>query len=129
MFELTVTRRFAAAHRLDGYNGQCANLHGHTWVVELKVKGKQLDPCGMLLDFKILKKIVDELINDFDHNCLNDLECFNGPQGKINPTAENLAQYIYRKVKEALSEICPGVTPHSVTVWESPDASARYRED
>lgn len=129
LFELAVTRRFAAAHRLDGYDGSCSNLHGHTWAVEVKITGKQLDSCGMLLDFKILKKLVDDSIKEFDHHCLNDLECFNGPQGKINPTAENLAQLIYRRVKEALLAHGAAVSPHSVTVWESADAAASYRED
>ncbi len=129
MFELTVKRRFAAAHKLEGYDGKCSALHGHTWTVEVTVAGRRTDQCGMLVDFKILKEMVDGIIRQFDHVYLNDLECFQGPGGKINPTAENLAVYIYGEVKGALSKIGPGVSPLAVRVWESPDASALYRGD
>ncbi|MCL6610053.1 MAG: 6-carboxytetrahydropterin synthase QueD [Peptococcaceae bacterium] len=129
MFELTVKRRFAAAHRLEGYGGQCSALHGHTWTVEVAVTGRRLDSCGMLVDFKTLKEVIDGVIRQFDHSYLNELGCFNGGQGKINPTAENLAAYIYREIKEALAKINPDVSPGAVRIWESPDASALYRED
>lgn len=128
MFELTVKRRFAAAHRLEGYEGQCSALHGHTWTVEVVVTGRRLDSCGMLVDFKTLKEVIDGVIRQFDHSYLNELEYFNRGQGKMNPTAENLAAYIYREVKEALAKINPDVSPGSVRIWESPDASALYRE-
>ncbi|MFZ5632224.1 MAG: 6-carboxytetrahydropterin synthase QueD [Bacillota bacterium] len=129
MFELTVKRRFAAAHKLEGYGGKCASLHGHTWTVEVRVKGERLDECGMLVDFIILKDIIDGIIRQLDHTYLNELECFNGAGGKINPTAENLAAYIYRRVGEELAKIAPGVLPCGVRIWESPDASALYLED
>lgn len=129
LYELTVKRRFAAAHKLDGYNGKCANLHGHTWTVEVLVKGDKLDRCGMLVDFGTLKEMVDGIIGHLDHSYLNDLECFAGNNMGLNPTAENLAAYIYRRVREELSGIAPGVRPGGVRVWESPDAFACYRED
>jgi len=128
LFELTVRRRFAAAHRLEGHAGQCADLHGHTWTVEVLVAGGQLDRCGMLVDFKVLKEVVDGIVRQFDHKYLNQLQCL-GTAQRANPTAENLAEFIYRGVGEALTRLAPGVAPKAVRVWESPDASATYRED
>lgn len=129
MFEITVNRRFSAAHRLEGYEGDCAALHGHTWNVEVVVAGDSLDCCGMLVDFKRLKEVVDRIIRQLDHTYLNDLECFSGEGGINNPTAENLARHVYYRVKEDLSLIGPGVLPRAVRIWESPDSSALYRED
>ncbi len=128
MFELTIKRRFAAAHKLEGYTGRCSALHGHTWTVEVTVAGGRLDSLGMLLDFKSIKEMVDGVIRQFDHGYLNELECFNGPGGGGNPTAENIAAYIYRAVKDALLKVSPDISPVAVRVWESPDASALYRE-
>lgn len=129
MFEITVNRRFAAAHRIEGHRGRCAGLHGHTWTVEVTVGGRQLDHCGMLVDFKTIKDVVDGIIRHLDHAYLNELEYFGGVAGKKNPTAENLAEYIYFRVKEELSGIASEASPFSVRIWESPDASALYRED
>ncbi|MFZ5651566.1 MAG: 6-carboxytetrahydropterin synthase QueD [Bacillota bacterium] len=127
MFELSIKRRFAAAHRLEGYRGQCAALHGHTWTVEVVVEGERTDSCGMLIDFKVLKEMVDGIIIELDHTCLNDVEYFAGAGAAINPTAENLAVYVFSMIKEKLKEISPDITVRGVRIWESPDASAYYR--
>lgn len=129
MFELTVKRRFAAAHKLENYIGKCAALHGHTWTVEVTVRGKHLDDCGMLIDFKLLKNMVDKLIKPFDHSYLNELDVFADNGVQINPTAENLAYYIYREMKKAFLNGHPNISISTVRVWESPEASALYRED
>ena len=129
MYEITVNRRFAAAHRIEGHRGRCADLHGHTWTVEVTVGGRRLDHCGMLVDFKTIKDVVDGIIRHLDHTYLNELDCFGDDAGEKKPTAENLAEYIYVKVREELSGIAPEVSPCSVRIWESPDASALYRED
>lgn len=129
LFELTVKRSFAAAHRLEGHPGRCSALHGHTWTVEVTVAGRGIDHCGMLVDFKLIKEMVDGIVRQFDHCYLNELECFQGPGGMVNPTAENLARYIYGALREALEKYSPGVLTRAVRVWESPDAAALYRED
>jgi len=122
MYQLTVKKRFAAAHRLIGYHGQCAQLHGHTWQVEITVSGDRLDEKGMLLDFKELKNLVHQVIEDLDHRFLNDLSVFE----HLNPTAENLARYIYDRLRPLLA---PELKLSTVRVWESPDACACYAED
>lgn len=81
---------FNAAHMLSGYDGKCANIHGHTWKVAVWIKGdeKDCDDVGLLWDFNTLKNIIDDL----DHKYLNDVI-------EINPTVENIALYVYKKLK------------------------------
>lgn len=78
---------FDAAHSLEGYEGKCSQLHGHTWFVEVWIKGcaTELQSNGILFDFGNVKTIKDKL----DHKHLN--KALPG----MNPTAENLAHYIY----------------------------------
>ena len=56
MYHLTIKTHFAAAHRLVNYQGDCENLHGHNWNVEVTVNARELDAAGLGIDFKILKK-------------------------------------------------------------------------
>ena len=55
MFELMVEDTFDAAHALRNYEGPCENLHGHTWKVQLFLKGTRLNNIGLMLDFKNIK--------------------------------------------------------------------------
>lgn len=129
MYELSVRTRFAAAHQLRNYDGICANLHGHTWTVEVSVAGRELDQDGILIDFKRLKEEVQKVVSTLDHHNLNDLPAF-GPGGeKGNPTAENVAGYIFRQVKLLLASQPISLKITGVRVWESPDAAAIYREE
>ncbi|RJQ28287.1 MAG: 6-carboxytetrahydropterin synthase QueD [Peptococcaceae bacterium] len=129
MYELLVKTRFAAAHQLREYDGLCANLHGHTWAVEVSVAGRELDQNGMLMDFKKLKEEVQKVIENIDHRNLNDLPDF-GPGGEAgNPTAENVAGYIFKQVKLLLASRPVSLKVTGVRVWESPDAAATYREE
>jgi len=129
MYEISLKRRFAAAHSLADYDGPCSKVHGHTWTVEVGVTGECLDSMGMLIDFRLLREMIDRAISDLDHSYLNDLPVFSQPERTINPTAENIAFYIHAHVKESLLNVVPSCKIISVRVWESPDASACYRED
>ena len=124
MFELTTIVDFEAAHRLPDYPGKCNRLHGHNWKVEVTIVGDKLDKLGMLIDFRELKLEVNKVIETLDHYYLNELE----PFLTINPTAENLAQYIYSKLANQLAIDRP-VKVKAVKVWESPHSAAVYRED
>lgn len=124
MYQLIVSKRFAAAHRLVNCQGQCSKLHGHTWTVEVSVEGDNLDPNGMLVDFRILKSKIGQVIEEMDHSYLNEMPPFN--QENCNPTAENLAAYIFQRLRSILA---PELTLAEVRVWESPDACASYREE
>lgn len=120
-FEVTVIKEFAAAHRLDNYQGNCSRIHGHTWKVELSVIGEQLDEVGMHIDFRYLKAVLEQITEKYDHTFLNDIEPFN----KINPTAENLAKEIYKQA----SQILVDYSIKHVRVWESSSAYVTYREE
>lgn len=107
---------FDAAHYLRGYEGDCANLHGHRWQVDICISGEVLNEVGILFDFKDLKRVMKIVLPD--HRCLNDLEWF----AQRNPTAENLACYLFDKIS---SHLPFHLQLEWVKVWESPGACAR----
>lgn len=123
MFELTISVNFEAAHYINQYPGKCSRLHGHNWKVEVNIYGDKLDELGMLIDFRDLKATVNELMTKLDHYCLNDIE----PFCKINPTAENIAKYIYEQLGET-QQFNQDVKLRSVRVWESPNSAAAYSQ-
>jgi len=116
MFEIKVSGKFSAAHNLIGYHGKCEELHGHNWNVEVSVLGEQLNKTGMLMDFQELKSLLNKLLDKLDHKYLNRVRYFK----KVNPTSENIARYIYNKLKPQISNL------NFVTVWESENSSASY---
>lgn len=125
MFEIKVSAEFEAAHRIAGYPGKCDRLHGHSWIVEASVVGHQLDELGMLVDFKLVKGYLRDLLETLDHRFLNELPAFVERQ---NPTAENIAQYIYNEMKKA-EFFNENVKLKHIQVWESPKSSVTYTED
>lgn len=122
-FEVTAAVHFDAAHRLPGYQGPCARLHGHRWRVEAAVKGLLLDDTGILLDFMALKGWLQDIVSAFDHRCLNDVEPFN----TVPPTSENLARHIYEELAGRVAEGAGAVRLSWVSVSESPDTRVVYR--
>lgn len=121
MYKVTVFDYFSSAHKLKGYEGKCEDLHGHNWKVEIEIEGEQLDKVGMLVDFKIIKRILKDILDRLDHKFLNDIEGFK----EINPSSENIARWIYNRVKEKLP---PGLKMVTATVWESHNSRASYYE-
>lgn len=115
---LTVTKRFEFdyAHKLPNYDGDCANLHGHRGVLEITVKGcpKEFYHEGMIIDFKVLKRTIDPIIEQLDHKYLNDLI--------ENPTAENICLWVYKQIQETYLRF------HlvKIRVYETPDSWADY---
>ena len=81
---------FNAAHLLKNYNGKCSEIHGHSWKVEVWIRGEenQKNNLGLLWDFNNLNKIIDQ----FDHKNLNNIL-------SINPTVENITAFIYKQLK------------------------------
>lgn len=121
MFELTVKSEFEAAHRIENYPGKCVRLHGHNWIVEAIVQGNKLNELGILIDFKVLKTALNKVLDEFDHQYLNELEIF----ANQNPTAEIIAKEIFDKLSTA--EIFSGTTKlKGITVYESPKSSVTY---
>ncbi|MDP3143309.1 MAG: 6-carboxytetrahydropterin synthase QueD [Candidatus Omnitrophota bacterium] len=120
MFELNIKKEFSAAHRLREYQGQCEALHGHNWEVEVLVAAGKLNKIGMAADFKDIKNCLNEILEDLDHSYLNELPYFE----KHNPTSENIAKYIFDKLKPEVAKLKVKLT--KVTVWESDNANASY---
>ena len=118
MYRLRIESHFDAAHKLDGYKGKCARLHGHTWKVEVFVIGEKLDEVGMVVDFEVLKGKVKEITEKLDHTFLNDFKEIG------NPTSENIARYIFKNLKG----LPKNVKLEKVRVWESPSSWCEYYE-
>ncbi|UNC93864.1 6-carboxytetrahydropterin synthase QueD [Candidatus Contubernalis alkalaceticus] len=127
MFTLSVTIKFSSAHSLRNYQGKCANIHGHTFTAQCLVRGSRLNSQGMVMDFHALEDLVEQITDEFDHRLINEHPSFT--EEGLNPTAENLAGYIYEKLKDVLEVVDQSITVHEVTVWESDDAYASYREE
>lgn len=123
MFELTIINAFEAAHSIRNYPGKCNRLHGHNWKVEVTVKGTKLDKLGMLIDFGDLKSEVTKVLDNLDHYYINEVS----PFCEINPTAENLAKYIYDELIK--NDIFKTIKLQSIKVWESPNSAVAYMEE
>ncbi|KKK93030.1 hypothetical protein LCGC14_2696970 [marine sediment metagenome] len=72
MYELVIQKSFAGAHKLRDYDGECEKLHGHNWKVEVTFRSEKLNRSGMVIDFKIVKKKLEEILSHLDHSYLND---------------------------------------------------------
>jgi len=120
MFELSVTSRFSAAHHLQEFPGSCATLHGHNWDVEVFVRGEDLSEIGILVDFRELKQSVKAALDELDHADLNALDAFRNR----NPTSENIARFLFRRLSAAVNTDRYRV--HKVSVNETPEARATY---
>lgn len=122
MHQLRIITSFAAAHCLTHYQGDCENLHGHNWKVELKVTALKLDKSGLGIDFKILKAETNKLLKTLDHKYLNELP----PFSDLSPSSENISCYLYHELSRILNN--DNIKVSKVTVWESDFAGASYYE-
>ena len=136
--KITKIFTFDSSHMLDGHDGKCQNLHGHTYKLEITVsdgiiRGGPKD--GMVMDFTDLKAIVKQHITDpFDHAFIYDggngresqiaalLEGWNMKTLRLpcRTTAENMSIEMYDRLKNA------GLNVHSVKLWETPTSRAEY---
>jgi 6-pyruvoyltetrahydropterin/6-carboxytetrahydropterin synthase len=119
-FLLKTHVHFAAAHRLRGYQGDCEQLHGHNYKVEIEVRATGLDEVGMGIDFRAIRVAAREVVAVLDHRLLNDIPPFT----ELNPTAENIAVYVYEQLGRTLNQAQARV--HAVTIWETDRDSVRY---
>lgn len=92
---------FEAAHRLPNVpeGHKCARLHGHSFLVRLSVSGPVGEMSGWVMDFGDIKKAFKPILEQLDHYYLNDIE------GLENPTSENIARWIWQKLKPELPEL------------------------
>ena len=136
MYTLTAQADFDSAHFLHGYEGKCSNIHGHRWHIEAKVTGRLIEEGqqrGMVVDFGDLKRDLRGIADSLDHiliyeegslraNTVGALreEGFRILAVPFRPTAENLAKYIYDKMKAM------GYDMVSLAVYETPGNCAVY---
>jgi 6-pyruvoyltetrahydropterin/6-carboxytetrahydropterin synthase len=123
MYHLTIQTDFAAAHNLLNYQGDCENLHGHNWKVEVTVTAGELDKSGLGVDFRILKGETKKLLQEFDHKYLNQLPFFK----EVSPSSENISRYLFERLEEIFAPF--QVRVEKVSVWESDNACAAYTRD
>jgi 6-pyruvoyltetrahydropterin/6-carboxytetrahydropterin synthase len=142
---ITKQFRFEAAHALWGYDGACRNIHGHSYILYVTLMGKPIkDPThtkfGMVMDFSVLKNIVNDIITEpFDHALMvrkgtphDELTGSSPLFGKVmvldyQPTCENMVIDFAARISERLPE---GVKLHSLKLHETATAYAEwYAED
>jgi len=117
--KISKTFAFDAAHHLPDYKGPCANPHGHTWQVEVVLEGEINKKTGMIMDFGIIKKIVQtKVLNLYDHH---DLNLF-----LPNPTAENIAKHIYTILNLNFRMVSHKVQLKEINIWEAPTSKVTY---
>jgi len=119
VYELIIHAGFAAAHRLREYQGDCENLHGHNWKLDVVLSADKLDRLGMVCDFRVVKRHLAAVTEQLDHKYLNELPEFT----EHNPTTENVAAFVCRELDKLLPT---GVRVARVTAWESDGCGATF---
>ena len=117
---MKVITHFSAAHQLRNFEGACEDLHGHNWKIEVYVTSEALSEAGIVVDFRILKKYVKDILATLDHKFLNELEPFKSQ----NPSSENIARYMADQLALLLQD--PQIKVSRVTAWESETSCATY---
>jgi 6-pyruvoyltetrahydropterin/6-carboxytetrahydropterin synthase len=120
-FTVSAEAHYDAAHFLRHYQGKCAKLHGHRYVVEAAVRLTTLDQSGIACDFADLKGALRALAEELDHENLNELPQFDG----IETSAENQAKHFFDQLRKRLPEPAASGLLYA-RVWESPTQWAQY---
>ncbi|MBQ8967534.1 6-carboxytetrahydropterin synthase QueD [Ruminococcus sp.] len=140
MYRLKTSAAFDSAHFLAGYEGKCANIHGHCWKIEAEFSGAELQSegqeRGMLTDFSVIKKAVRSLADSLDHTLIYEegtlkdktVQALNEENFRLTPvpfrpTAENFARYFFDKLAEKKLPVT------LVRVYETQDNCAEYEAD
>jgi len=115
---MKITREFSfeAAHRLPNVPSthRCYRMHGHSYRVEAKLKGSVDPVTGFVIDFFEIETTFAPVITQLDHRCLNEIE------GLENPTAENIAIWIWERVKSGLPQLS------AIRIYETNDSWVEY---
>lgn len=120
MFEVGIVAQFEAAHRLRGDFGPGTRLHGHTYRVEVGVRGERMREDGTLCDITVVQHAVDGVLARMHYRDLTELDLFEGR----NTTAEVVARTLFEQIAPELTG--RGLSSLRVAVWESPRAYAAY---
>jgi 6-pyruvoyltetrahydropterin/6-carboxytetrahydropterin synthase len=118
MYEIGVVAQFEAAHRLVGDFGPATRMHGHTYRLEVILRGEQLNEAGVLYDIGGLRAMVDDLTASLHYRDLSEVPGLAG----VNTTAEAVASHCWEVLASRLHN--HGLTSLLVRVWESPQVYA-----
>ena len=121
MFSISVERHFQASHQLTLPDGSKEPLHQHDWIVTAVISSEKLNNMGVVMDFRTLKAMIDKTVAEFNNKTLESIDYFQ----QNNPSAENVAKYIYDKL---LIELPIGIKLQNVRVEEEPGCSATFWE-
>jgi len=111
-FSVTKIVRFEMAHQLtDSYTQGCKNIHGHGYKLEVTFSG-DIQKDGMIMDFKRMKEIIQPIVDEFDHTFLTH------DKFGMNPTAENMANYIFGVIRKKTSLLT------KIRLWETENCCA-----
>ena len=122
MYEIFVSARFEASHRLIGDFGPATRTHGHTYRMEVLVRGENLKDDGTLYDIGALQPAVEELAASLHYRDLNEVPDL----ADTNTTAEAVASYCWEQLAPPLKN--QGLESLTVRIWENPDAYAAREE-
>jgi len=108
--------KFDAAHCLPnvGQGHKCSQLHGHSFRVEIHIKGAVDPHSGWVMDFADIAQAFQPLYDQLDHKYLNDID------GLDNPTSENIAKWIWQRMKSSLPQLS------KIVVQESTESGCIY---
>lgn len=120
MYEIALEGSFSAAHALRLYDSSMEPRHGHDFKVRVVLGADTLDTIGVVADFEELKPVLTRTLSAYNGKDLNQHPDFHQPDW--NPSTENIARRIYGHLGRELAHSRAKL--RSVTVWETPDASA-----
>lgn len=142
MYRIRKKFKFEMAHRLNtSYSKECQDIHGHSYVLEVIIDSMGLNEDGMVIDFKLLKSVVNDfIINDFDHALVisninkKDYEWVKYiPSKKVvtdyNPTAENMVKDFYNRLYAILSVSVKSFYKLTVRLHETDTGYAEYTKN
>ena len=121
MFSISAERHFQASHQLTLPDGSKEPVHSHNWVVTANLSSEKLNNMGVVMDFREHQEMIDKTVAGFHNKALESIDYFQ----QNNPSAENIAKYIYEKL---LIELPEGVKLQNVRIVEEPGCSATFRE-
>lgn len=127
VFRVTKIIEIEAAHQLVGYNGPCANMHGHSYKIEISMQSEKLNHNSMVIDFKTLKDIMKKHIDKYDHSVLNETMTTT----RMFPTAENMCKEIFINIQAFINTFPRenGAQITKVKIWETSSSFAEYEAD
>lgn len=122
MYEIGITAQFEAAHRLVGDFGPATRMHGHTYRMDVVVRGERLNGDNVLVDIGQLRPRIDALAASLNYQNLDEVPGLAG----TNTTAEAVARFCWDSLAEGLRG--QGLTALLVRIWESPQVYAARDE-